>query len=154
MDIAIYWLGKDIYDFNKEFHLLKRNNITKTNKMPPFYYGDLIHYIKTQNLNIPNLQNKTKIIYKSILGKGSENHNVFGEKIGKMKYKIQTSKRYGKTTYFSYTQPYAKDLLYKFLDYATKTNYYVFDTSRDKTGLTSTCDHCHTKEDKMHLFMT
>ena len=29
MHIAIYWLGKDIYNFNKEFHHLKRNNITK-----------------------------------------------------------------------------------------------------------------------------
>ena len=40
--------------------------------MPPFYYRDLVHYIKTQNRNIPNLQNKTKMIYKSILEKGSE----------------------------------------------------------------------------------
>ena len=53
--------------------------------MPHFYYRDLIHYIKTQNLNIPNLQSKTKIIHKSILEKGSENHNVFGERNGKMK---------------------------------------------------------------------
>ena len=65
--------------------MIKRNNIIKTNKMPPFYYRDLIYYIKTQNQNIPNLQNKTKIIYKSIFKKGSENHNVFGEKNGKMK---------------------------------------------------------------------
>ena len=42
--------------------------------MPAFYYRDLIHYIKTQNLNIPNLQNKTKAIYKSILEKGTESH--------------------------------------------------------------------------------
>ena len=63
-----------ISNFNKEFHHLKRNNITKTNKMPAFYYRDLIHYIKTQNLNIPNLQNKTKAIYKSILEKGTESH--------------------------------------------------------------------------------
>ena len=51
--------------------------------MPHFYYQYLIHYIKTQNLNIPNLQNKSKIIHKSILEKGSENHNVFGEKMEK-----------------------------------------------------------------------
>ena len=30
--------------------------------MPPFYYRDLAYYIKTQNQNIPNLQNKTKYI--------------------------------------------------------------------------------------------
>ena len=74
MNIAIYWLGKGIYNFNKELRDLKCNNITKTNKMSPFYYRDLIHYIKTQNLNIPNLQNKTKAIYKSILEKGTESH--------------------------------------------------------------------------------
>ena len=33
--IAIYWLGKDIYNYNKEFNLWKSSNITKTNKMPP-----------------------------------------------------------------------------------------------------------------------
>ena len=87
--IAIYWLGKDIYiyNYNKEFNLLKSSNITKTNKMLPpfFYYRDLVCYIKTQNPNIPNLQNKTKIIYKNILEKGSQNHNIFGEKNGKIK---------------------------------------------------------------------
>ena len=79
MHIAIYWLGKDIYNYNKEFYHLKEN-IIKTNKMPPFYYQDLIHYIKTQKSNFPNLQNKTKIRYKSILEKGSENHKIFREK--------------------------------------------------------------------------
>ena len=57
-------------------------------------------------------------------------------------------------TYFSYTQPYAKDLLYKFLQYATKTNKFVFTISRDKTGLTPTCDYCNIKEDNIHLFTT
>ena len=63
MHIATYWLGKYIYNY-KEFYHLKGNNITKINKMPPLYYRDLVHYIKIQNPNIPNLQNKTKIIYK------------------------------------------------------------------------------------------
>ena len=63
MHIATYWLGKCIYNY-KEFYHLKGNNITKINKMPPLYYRDLVHYIKIQNPNIPNLQNKTKIIYK------------------------------------------------------------------------------------------
>ena len=53
MHIAIYWLGKDVYNYNKEFYHLK-NNIMKTNKMAPFYYRDLVYYIKTQNQNIPN----------------------------------------------------------------------------------------------------
>ena len=53
MHIAIYWLGKDVYNYNKEFYHLK-NNIIKTNKMAPFYYRDLVYYIKAQNQNIPN----------------------------------------------------------------------------------------------------
>ena len=36
MNIAIYWLGKDIYNYNKEFHHLKCNNMIKTNKIAPF----------------------------------------------------------------------------------------------------------------------
>ena len=89
--------------------------------MPPFYYRDLVHYIKTQNRKISNLQNKTKIIYKSILEKGSENHNVYGEKKLKDEIKNLDFKNIWTNTYFSYTQPHAKDLLYKFLYYAVKT---------------------------------
>ena len=37
MGIAIYWVGKDIYNCNKHFHHLKNNNIIKNNKIPPFY---------------------------------------------------------------------------------------------------------------------
>ena len=43
-------------NYNKEFNHFKRNNITKTNKIPPFNYRDLVYYIKTQNPSIPNLQ--------------------------------------------------------------------------------------------------
>ena len=153
MHIAIYWLGKDIYNYN-EFYHLKGSNIIKRNKTPPFYYRDFVHYIKTQNSNIPNLQNKTKIIYKSILEKGSQNHNIFGEKIWKDEIKNLDVKKIWTNTYFSYTQPDAKDLLYKFLHYATKTNKFVFTISRDKTGLTPTCDYCNIKEDNIHLFTT
>ena len=45
-------------------------------------------------------------------------------------------------------------MLYKFLHYATKTNKFVFTISRDKTGLTPTCDYCNIKEDNIHLFTT
>ena len=62
MHIAIYWLGKNIYNYNKEFYHLKNNNIIKTNKMAPFHYRDLVYYIKTQNPNVPNKKNETKII--------------------------------------------------------------------------------------------
>ena len=45
-------------------------------------------------------------------------------------------------------------MLYKFLHYAIKTNNFVFTISRDKTGLTPTCDYCNIKEDNIHLFTT
>ena len=122
--------------------------------MPPFYYRDLVHYIKTHNRNIPNLQNKTKIIYKSILEKDSENHNVYGEKKWKDEIKNLDFKKIWTNTYFSYTQQHAKDLLYKFLHYVVKTNNFIFSISRNKTGLTFTCDHWHIKEDNIHLFTT
>ena len=108
MHISIYWLGKDIYNYHKDFHHLKRNNIIKTYKIPPFYYRDLIYYIKTQNRSIPTLQNKTKIIYKIILEKGSQNHNVFGERKWKDKISNIDFNKIWTYTYFSYSQPYAR----------------------------------------------
>lgn len=66
MRTAIYWVGKDVFNYNKDFHHLKNNNIIKSNKNPPFHYRDLIFQIKTQNPTILNLQNETKIIYKNI----------------------------------------------------------------------------------------
>ena len=52
MYLATHWLGKDIYDYSKEFHYLRNNNIAKTtNKEAPFYYKDLVQYIKYQNTN-------------------------------------------------------------------------------------------------------
>ena len=77
--------------------------------MPPFYYRDLVHYIKTQNRNIPNLQNKTKIIYKSILEKRSGNQNVYGEKKWKDEIKNLDLKKIW-TNKSGYTQQHAKDL--------------------------------------------
>ena len=124
MHIAIYWLGKDIYNYNKEFYHLKGNNIIKTNKMPPFYYRDLIHNIKTQNSNIPNLQNKTKIIYKSILEKGSENHKKFGEKKWKDEIKNLGFKKIWTNTYFSYTQSHAKHYTNSYTMPEKQTNLY------------------------------
>ena len=109
MHIAIYWLGKDIYNYNKEFNHLKSNDSTKTNKMYPFYYRDLVCYIKIQNPNIPNLQNKTKIIYENILEKGSQNHNIFREKKWKDKITNLDFNKIWKNTYFSNSQPHTKN---------------------------------------------
>ena len=58
MHIAIYWLGKDIYNYKKDFYHL---NILKTAKTAPFYNRELISYIKTQNPNMQNAKSETKI---------------------------------------------------------------------------------------------
>ena len=80
MQIATYWLAKDIYNYNKNYNYLKHNNITKTSKIPPFYYRELIYYMKTQNPKIPHLKTGTKEIYNNILQNGSQNYTIFGEK--------------------------------------------------------------------------
>ena len=73
-------------NYNKDYHHLKNNNILKTIKTVLFYYRDLTYYIKTQHPQLPNLKNKTKTIYQTILEKGSEKHTIAGEK--KMERKI------------------------------------------------------------------
>ena len=67
MYIAIYWLAKEIYNYNKDYYPLKKNNILKSTQTVPFYYRDIIYYIKTQNQKIPNIKNETKTLYKDIL---------------------------------------------------------------------------------------
>ena len=124
--------------------------------MPPFYYIDIIYQIKTQNPNIPNLKNETKTIYKKILEKGSQNHTISGKKKKKKKWKekiinIEFNKIW-KNTYLSYSKPYTKDLLFKILHYAIKTNNYIYRLSRDKTDLKPYCDSCNLIEDNIHLF--
>ena len=68
MYIATYWLAKDIYNYGKEHNYLKNNNRAKTTyQKTPFHYRHLMHYIKTQNPNIPKLKNETKTIHESLL---------------------------------------------------------------------------------------
>ena len=70
MYLATYWLAKDIYNYSKDFQYLENNNRAKTtNKEAPFYYKNLIHYVKKQNSTTPTLKNETKTIYKTILKK-------------------------------------------------------------------------------------
>ena len=46
--LVTYWLAKDINKFGKDFKYLKSNNRIKTiYQETPFYYNDLIQYIKT-----------------------------------------------------------------------------------------------------------
>ena len=107
MYLATHWLGKDIYDYNKEFHYLRNNNIAKTtNKEAPFYYKDLVQYIKYQNTNITKLKNETKIIYKNILQQRSQNHVLYGETMWKNEIPNLEFTKIWAITYYSYSQPH------------------------------------------------
>ena len=154
MYIAIYWLAKEIYNYNKDYHHLKKNNILKSIQTVPFYYRDIIHYIKTQNKKIPNIKNETKTIYKDIILKGSKNHIINGESKWKEKIFNLDFKKIWKNTFFSYSKPKTKDLLYKILHYTIPTNSFIYKISKDKTGLTPNCDYCNKTEDNIHLFTT
>ena len=67
MHVAIYWIGKDIYNYNNKYHNLKNNNTIKTMKpTATFHYGDLTYcqnpkskYPKHKTRNQNNLQQYT-----------------------------------------------------------------------------------------------
>ena len=154
MHMVIYWLGKAIYNYNNDYYHLKTNNIIKTTKQTtPFYYRDLAYYIKTQNPNITNIKNETKSIYKRRLQKGSQDHITFGE-TWKNKITNLDFIKIWKNMDHSYSQPHNKDLLYKLLNYATKTNNYTYKISRNKTGLNPSCELCNKTGDNLHFFTT
>lgn len=64
-NIATYWLAVDLYKYSKDYHFLMDNNrIKTTNDLKPYYYKDIIYYIKYENKEIQKLQNpNTKNIY-------------------------------------------------------------------------------------------
>ena len=79
-NLATYWLTMVIYKYTKEFHFLMNNNrIKTTNGKKPFYYKDIIDYIKNQNKNMPNIKPETKIIYQNILQQHTKQHKAAGE---------------------------------------------------------------------------
>ena len=100
MQIAIYWLAKDIYNYNNSYNH-QHNNIVKTNKTISFYHRELIYYIKTQNPKIYS-QTKTREIYNNILENGSKKHNIFGEKKWKEKIFTLDFSKIWKNTYFHF----------------------------------------------------
>ena len=52
-NIATYWLAIDLFNFSKDYHFLMDNNRTKTiNNTKPYYYKDIIYYIKNENKEI------------------------------------------------------------------------------------------------------
>ena len=66
MHVAIYWIGKDIYNYNNNYHNLKNNNTIKTMKPTATFHGDLTYcqnpkskYPKHKTRNQNNLQQYT-----------------------------------------------------------------------------------------------
>ena len=63
--LATYWLSIDIHKYSKEYQFLMSNNRSTTLATEkPFYYNDLIQYIKNYNYDITKTRNETKTIYK------------------------------------------------------------------------------------------
>ena len=54
-----------------------RTEILTGNK--PFYYKDIVHYIKNQNKNISKIKPQTKLIYHNIIQEGVKQHKIAGE---------------------------------------------------------------------------
>ena len=64
--LATYCLAKDLYNLSSDYNYLKNNNRIKAfNPKRPFYYYDLVDYIKIQNNTIINKKPINKTIYQN-----------------------------------------------------------------------------------------
>ena len=55
-NIATYWLALDLHKISKSYQFLMSNNRVKTvNRNKPFYYNDIIYYIKNENTKIQKI---------------------------------------------------------------------------------------------------
>ena len=150
-NLATYWLTMDIHNYTKEYNFLMNNDRTKTlNRKKPFYYNDIINYIKNQNQNIPKIKPETKIIYKKIIEEGSKQHTIVGERQWKKHIPNINFEKIWKNTYKSYGHSFTKDLHYRLLHYSTKTKMYMHKCSKDKNP---NCDYCGFTEDNLYLFI-
>ena len=118
-NLATYSLAIDIHNFSKDFRFLLDNNRTKTiNGKKPYYYQDIIYYIKNENKDIKTLPNPTtKNIYQKIIQEGSKQHKVAGENLWKTQLPTIEFSQIWKNTFTSYAQPFCKDLHYRVLHY-------------------------------------
>ena len=99
--LASYWLAKDIYNFLPIFHYLKNDNRIKAmNPKTPFYYHDLIYYIKVENKTILTEKPKTKKIYLNMLKHVGRDHIITGEKLWKNKIQNLNFAEIWKNTFF------------------------------------------------------
>ena len=59
-NIATYWLAIDLFNFSQEYLFLMDNHRTKTiSNIKPYYYKDIIYYIKNENEEIQKTKNPT-----------------------------------------------------------------------------------------------
>ena len=110
------------------------NNRAKTiNGKKPYYYQDIIYYIKNENKDIKTLPNPTtKNIYQKIIQDGSKQHKVPGENQWKNHIPTIEFLQIWKNTFISYAKPFCKDLHYRVPHYSTKTNQYMRKCMRHK----------------------
>ena len=147
-NLATYYLAIDIPNFSKDFRFLMDNNGTKTiNGKKPYYYQDIIYYIKNENKDIKTLSNPTtKNIYQEIIQEGSKQHKVADENLWKKHLPTIEFLQIWKNTFISYAQPFCKDLHYLVLHYSSKTNQYVRKCARD---INPECDYCRQTENNI-----
>ena len=127
------------------------NNRTKTiNGKKPFYYKDIIDYIKSQNKKITQIKPETKTIYQNIIQQHIKQYKIAGETQWKNHIPNINFEKIWKNTYKSYGQAFTKDLHYRLLHYTTKTNKYMRKCSRD---INPQCDYCGQPEDNLYLFI-
>ena len=152
-NIAAYWLALDLHKISKNYHFLMSNNRGKTiNDNKPFYYKDIIYYIKNENTKIQKIQNPTtKNIYKEIIEHGSKQYKVAGEMLWKKLIPNLDFQKIWKNTYISYAEPFCTDLHFKILHYSTKSNEYMHKCAHD---VKPKCDYCKQIENNIHLFAT
>ena len=133
-NLATYWLVIDIHNYSKDFRFLMDNNRAKTiNGKKPYYYQDIIYYIKNENKDIKTLPNPTtKNIYQKIIQDGSKQHKVPGENQWKNHLPTIEFLQIWKNTFISYAKPFCKDLHYRVPHYSTKTNQYMRKCMRHK----------------------
>ena len=150
-NLATYWLTSDIHNYTNQFNFLMNNNRTKTiNGKKPFYYKDIIDYIKLQNKKMTQIKPETKAIYQNIIQQHTKQYKIAGETQWKNHIPNINFEKIWKNTYKSYGQAFTKDLHYRLLHYSIKTNKYM---NKCSTDINPQCDHCEEPEDNLHLFI-
>ena len=150
-NIATYRTAMDLYNYSKQYNFLMDNNRIKTvNNKKPYYYQDIIYYIKNENKDIKKIKNPTtKNIYQNIIQEGSKQHKIVVEALWKNLLPKLDFQQIWKSTCKSYAQPYCTDLHYRLLNYSTKANEYMHKCTKD---INLKCNYCQNAENNIHLF--